>query len=95
MVSVDLPEPETPVMQVKRPSGISAVTFFRLLPVAPTTLMLLPFFGWRRKAGMGISRVPERYCPVSELGSAMISAGVPLAMTWPPWMPAAGPMSTT
>ena len=30
MVSVDLPEPETPVTQVKRPSGISAVTFCRL-----------------------------------------------------------------
>ena len=32
--SVDLPPPETPVTQVNRPSGISAVTFFRLLPRA-------------------------------------------------------------
>ena len=35
---VDLPEPETPVMQVKSPKGISAVTFFRLLPRAPMSL---------------------------------------------------------
>ena len=37
-MSVDLPPPETPVMQVKVPSGISAVTFFRLLPRAPDDL---------------------------------------------------------
>ncbi len=37
MMSVDLPPPETPVMQVKVPSGICADTFFRLLPRAPMT----------------------------------------------------------
>ena len=36
MTSVDLPPPETPVTQVKSPSGIVAVTFLRLLPRAPT-----------------------------------------------------------
>ena len=36
MTSVDLPEPETPVTQVKSPSGIGTLTFFRLLPRAPT-----------------------------------------------------------
>jgi hypothetical protein len=41
MMKVDLPPPETPVMQVKVPSGISAVTFFRLLPVALPTGELL------------------------------------------------------
>ncbi|MCY1556528.1 hypothetical protein D9M68_932850 [compost metagenome] len=35
--SVDLPEPETPVTQVSRPTGKATLTFFRLLPVAPTT----------------------------------------------------------
>ena len=34
---VDLPPPETPVTQVKVPSGNPAVTSFRLLPLAPTT----------------------------------------------------------
>ena len=95
MVSVDLPEPETPVMQVNRPMGISAVRSLRLLPVAPTMRSALPFFGGRRVAGTSMKRVPDRNWPVSEAGLAMTSAGVPLAMTWPPWMPAAGPMSTT
>ena len=35
MTSVDLPPPDTPVMQVKVPSGMSSVTFLRLLPRAP------------------------------------------------------------
>ena len=49
MVSVDLPEPETPVMQVNRPMGISAVRFLRLLPVAPTMRERLALL--RRAAG--------------------------------------------
>jgi hypothetical protein len=40
---VDLPPPDTPVTQVKVPSGIRAETFFRLLPRAPTTLSLALF----------------------------------------------------
>jgi hypothetical protein len=32
LIRVDLPEPETPVMQQKVPTGISASTAFRLLP---------------------------------------------------------------
>ena len=95
MVSVDLPEPETPVTQVRRPMGISAVTFCRLFSVAPTMRIVLPFSGARRLVGSGICRVPERYCPVRLLGLARMSSGVPLAMTSPPWMPAPGPMSTT
>ena len=45
MISVDLPEPETPVTQVRRPIGISAVTFCRLFSVAPTMRIALPFCG--------------------------------------------------
>ena len=41
------------------------------------------------------SSSPDRYLPVIEFGLAMICCGVPSAMTSPPWMPAAGPMSTT
>ena len=50
-----MPPPDTPVTAVKVPSGISAVTFFRLLPRAPTTLMRLFFFSSRRVAGVAIS----------------------------------------
>ena len=56
MTSVDLPPPETPVTQVKRPSGIVAVTFFRLLPRAPTIFSSLP--GSRRAAPAGIGDRP-------------------------------------
>ncbi len=37
LISVDFPEPDTPVTQVNSPRGNSAVTFFKLLAVAPTT----------------------------------------------------------
>jgi len=46
--NVDLPPPETPVTQVNSPSGISAETFFRLLPRALMTLMVRRWFGGRR-----------------------------------------------
>ena len=38
MVKDDLPEPETPVMQVKVPSGMEAVTSLRLFACAPLTV---------------------------------------------------------
>ena len=64
--SVDLPEPDTPVTQVNRPSGNSAFTFLRLLPRAPFTWMTR--FGSRgvRSAGRAIFLRPDRYLPVSE-----------------------------
>ena len=39
LTSVDLPEPDTPVTQVSRPTGKSTLTFLRLLPLAPTMRM--------------------------------------------------------
>ena len=68
MVSVDLPPPETPVTQVKVPSGKLAVTPRRLLPVAFTTFSFLPL-PLRRSAGTAIARSPVRYCPVIEFGA--------------------------
>ena len=59
MVKLDLPEPDTPVMQVKVPSGIDAVTLWRLLAVAPWTVSFLPV-PLRRLAGIGIERRPVR-----------------------------------
>lgn len=42
--SVDLPLPETPVTQVKRPRGMATSTFFRLFPDAPRrTSQSVPF----------------------------------------------------
>ena len=51
MTSVDLPPPETPVTQVKSPSGIVAVTFLRLLPRAPTIASSRPGSRARRLVG--------------------------------------------
>ena len=53
--SVDLPPPETPVTQVNSPSGISAVTFFRLLPRALTTVSVRRVFGRRGAPGSAIA----------------------------------------
>ena len=48
------------------------MTFFRLLPRAPTSLSVrVGFFG--RRSGTAISRAPVRYWPVSERGLAMTS----------------------
>jgi hypothetical protein len=41
-ISVDLPEPETPVTATSLPSGISTVTFFRLCSRAFTILIEPP-----------------------------------------------------
>ena len=60
MTSVDLPPPETPVTQVKSPSGIVAVTFFRLLPRAPTIVSSRPGSAARRLVGIATVRSPER-----------------------------------
>ncbi|MOA48727.1 hypothetical protein D3C78_1715130 [compost metagenome] len=95
LIRVDLPEPDTPVTQVSKPTGISRFTCCRLLPLAP--LSLRDFFLSRgvRWAGTSIFTRPDRYLPVSESGCAITSSGVPSATIWPPCTPAPGPMSTT
>jgi hypothetical protein len=42
LISVLLPEPDTPVTQVNRPTGISTVTSLRLLPLAPSMRRACP-----------------------------------------------------
>jgi hypothetical protein len=83
MISVDLPPPDTPVMHVNVPSGISADTRLRLLPRAPVTFSALPLPG-RRFAGTCICRIPTRYCPVTLSGLRITSSGVPSATISPP-----------
>ena len=60
--------------QVNSPSGISAETFFRLLPRALITLMVRRWFGGRR-SGISTDNSPVRYLPVSDFGLFMMSAG--------------------
>ena len=80
MVSVDLPPPDTPVTQTNLPSGKSAVTFLRLLPVAFTTVRVLPL-PLRRSLGTSIRRLPERYMPVIDPSLASTWLGVPCDTT--------------
>ena len=58
-MSVDFPLPETPVTQMSVPSGKSTVAFFRLLPVAPTSVSFFPL-PWRRVGGMAMVFLPFR-----------------------------------
>ena len=90
--NVDFPEPDTPVTAINFPRGKSTLTFFKLFSAAPVKRMDCPFPA-RRSAGVGISRFPERYCPVSECSLAATSSGVPAATISPPACPAPGPTS--
>ena len=81
-MSVDLPEPDTPVTQTNRPTGSSSVTSFRLLPRrAGDRQHPLRRRARGARAGIGICRCPARYWPVSECGARRISSGVPCATT--------------
>ena len=61
--SVDLPEPDTPVMATKLPSGIATSRSLRLCSRAPWTTTCSAPRG-RRVAGTGIDLRPDRYWPV-------------------------------
>ena len=93
-INVDFPEPDTPVTQIKFPSGNLTVTFFRLCSVAPTISKYFPV-KFLRFLGTAICILPLRYFPVIELSDLAISSAVPCARTYPPCTPAPGPMSIT
>ena len=42
LINVDLPDPETPVIDIKYPNGNSTSIFFRLFSCAPLTI-IFPF----------------------------------------------------
>ena len=94
-MSVDLPDPETPEIVVSKPRGISALILFKLLPEALMILIVLDLIKGKRASGSGMVFLPDRYCPVKDAVSFMISAGVPCAVTLPPCIPAPGPTSNT
>src|SRR6266545_5311183 len=63
-MSVDLPEPETPVMHAKTPSGRSTSIFLRLCWRAPP--ILIDDDHLRRNVGTGIDFRPVRYSRVRD-----------------------------
>ena len=75
--SVDLPLPETPVTQVRLPSGIFRFTLLRLLPDAPVISKNLPFFASLLFLGTSILNLFDKYFPVILSLLAVISFIVP------------------
>src|SRR5690606_40522442 len=63
LMSVDLPEPETPVIAVNSPAEIDRSTSLRLLPDAPSSFSCIFGLPLRRCPGTSIARLPLRYCP--------------------------------
>ena len=78
-IKVDLPLPETPVIQVKLPVGILRFTLFRLFPLAPLISTNLPFFANRLVPGISIIFLFDKYWPVILFLSFLISSYVPWA----------------
>jgi len=60
LTSVDLPEPETPVTTVSRPSGSVMSTSFEIVGAGAENLNGLPL-GLRRFSGTAIFAAPLRY----------------------------------
>src|SRR4051812_50207711 len=85
---VDLPPPETPVTQVNRPSGISAVMFLRLLPRALTTFSERRGVGGRRPGG-GPNQFPGGDFSGVGLGVAVKNSTLAPGVVFAPWV--AGP----
>ena len=94
MISVDFPDPETPVTHVIKPIGISTLKFFKLLDEAPKIDIFL-LLGRTLFLGILISFLPEIYIPVIEFSLFSILSGVPSAIISPPYDPAPGPISIT
>ena len=78
--SVDLPEPDTPVTQTRRPSGISTSICLRLCSAAPsiTSRGVDASGAPRRATDSAASRRPVRYCAVSVSVPSTSCAGVPV-----------------
>src|SRR3989344_3895585 len=86
-----LPDPATPVTQTNMPFGTSTDTFFKLWVLALRIGVVLVF--WRSFLFTCGFDILLKYCPVRVL-LLIISAGVPIKVTFPPCLPAPGPMST-
>ena len=89
-ISVDLPDPDTPVTADTQPSGNRTDTFFKLWRVAPRISTNRPFP--RRTRSRTVCPFASQ-APVTEAGFPLSSSRVPAAATVPPCRPAPGPRS--
>ena len=88
----DLPDPETPVIQVNNPTGISTVISFKLFSDALIILIFLSE-GFTRFVGIFIFFLPDKYFAVIEFLFFRIEFKSPWAQISPPCFPAPGPIS--
>ena len=87
-----LPDPLTPVTTIILPKGKSTSISFKLFPEAPVTDSDLPL-PCLLSSGIGIDRIPDKYCPVIDFLDSKILFGGPEKIISPPCSPAPGPMS--
>ncbi len=86
------PDPETPVITVRRCKGMGTSMFCRLRRLAPCTIRNLS--GAEQRASSGSRRLRRlKYSPVA-VAAFQSSSGVPWKTTSPPCQPAPGPRST-
>ncbi len=79
LISVDLPDPDTPVTQVSRPIRISVVDVLQVVATRALEGQRELLLRGVRLAGTAIFTRPDRYLPVSESGCDITSSGVPSA----------------
>ncbi|OIQ68256.1 hypothetical protein GALL_501560 [mine drainage metagenome] len=91
-ISVDLPEPLTPVTHTRRCRGISTVMCLRLWSLAPCTIRRGVLAATSRLKPTPTVLRPPRYAPV-KVSAWRRSAGVPSNTMLPPRSPGPGPMS--
>ena len=92
-ISVDLPEPLTPVTVTQRCKGNSTLKFCKLCSRAPSsTKRGVASLTMRFNPTPTCLRAPK-YAPVS-VSACFNCEGVPSNTTWPPRSPGPGPMST-
>ena len=91
----DLPEPDTPVTATIQPSGIDTSMLRRLFSLAPKICIHRPSSGVFLSSGIGIFSLPDKYAPVMLCSLEINSLNSPLTSTFPPSLPAPGPMSTS
>src|SRR3989338_5650808 len=87
--SVDLPDPETPVMHTNRRRGISTSIFFKLFSEAPR-IFNMSFPSVRRVLGIAMDFSPRKYAAVSDFLSSKICGVAPFAITSPHARPRPG-----
>ena len=92
LISEDLPEPETPVIHVNRPTGILIFISSKLLALA-SIMDIHCLLGFNLFSGTSILFLPVMKSDVCD-DTFLRLFGFPENITSPPWTPALGPIST-